>query len=63
MYEDPDRVNKAKQKFKNLYTRQAEYFHDFYPKSLHISAEAQISPMELLYELDEKLSFELRTNG
>jgi hypothetical protein len=53
-------MNKAKQKFKNLYMRLPENFHNFYIKFLHLAAEVQISPKDLLYELNEKLSFELR---
>ena len=61
IYEDPGRVDKARQQFKSLYMKQSESFHDFYTRFLHLSAEAQISTTELLYELNDKLSFDLRS--
>lgn len=62
IYEDPERKNKARQQFKSLYMRQTDNFHDFYTKFLHLSSEAELNPEELLYELNDKLSFDLRTN-
>lgn len=61
IYEDPDRTDKARQEFKKLYMTRTTPFHDFYTKFLHLSGEAQINPDELLREMNDKLSFDLRT--
>lgn len=60
IYEDPDRRDKARQKFKSLYMKQSDNFHDFYTKFLHLASEAEIGTSELSYELNDKLSLSLR---
>jgi len=49
----------AKNKFKKLYIKTADSFHEFYTKFLLLASKAKIAPNKLKYELNSKLSFGL----
>jgi hypothetical protein len=60
IYEDPNRVFKAKNEFKKLFMKESDAFHEFYTRFLHLSGKAKIATSDLKYELNNKLSFNLQ---
>jgi hypothetical protein len=60
IYEDPNRLFTAKNEFKKLYMSKTQTFHEFYTKFLRLAQEAKISPDDLKYELNSRLSFSLQ---
>ena len=59
IYIDPAKQDKVREAFKNLYMK-ALSFYTFYTWFLYLSGEAQIPCSDLVRELHDKLSFELR---
>jgi hypothetical protein len=59
-YEDPNRIFNAKDAFKKLSMKKDQTFHEFYSQFTQLANEAQISPTDLKYELNYKLSFDLQ---
>jgi len=49
----------AKNKFKKLYIKTADSFHEFYTKFLLLANKAKVAPIKLKYKLNSKLSFSL----
>ena len=60
VYEDPNRVFTAKEDFRKLYMKKTDPFHTFYSNFTRLANEAQVSPTELKYELNHKLTFDLQ---
>jgi hypothetical protein len=60
IYEDPNRVFKAKNKFKKLFIKESDTFYKFYTRFQHLSGKAKIAASDLKYELNNKLSFNLQ---
>jgi hypothetical protein len=60
VYKDPNWLFTAKNKFKKLYMKPMQSFHEFHTKFLQLANKAKIVPMELKYELNNKLLFSLQ---
>lgn len=61
VYDNPSRKTDAKRLLKKLYMTKTDTFHTFYTKFLKITSEAGTAPTELVYELNERLTTDLRT--
>jgi len=60
IYEDPNRLLKAKDEFKKLYMTKTQPFHAFYVAFLQQASEAKLPASEYKYELNTRLSFDLQ---
>jgi hypothetical protein len=60
IYGDPNRVINAKYKFRNLFMKTSDRFHDFLSEFLRIAAEAEIKDDNWREELYPKLTTELQ---
>ena len=50
----------AKNKFKKLFMKSTQSFHEFYTKFLQLAFEAKVAFAKLKYKLNSKLSFALQ---
>ena len=60
IYNDPNRVYTAKRKFRSLYIKATENFHDFLSEFLYLTAESGIAEDDQKDELHVKLTTELQ---
>lgn len=60
IYLDPNRIQKAKNTFHQLFMRKSEDFHTFLTKFQHLAAEAEVPESSYKYELNSKLPVELK---
>ena len=60
IYRDPNKLQNAKYDFKRLVMKKNDKFHDFLTKFLHLAGEAKVPKSEYKFELNSKLSFDLR---
>lgn len=60
LYEDPNKVDSARSVFKRLIMRKSDNFYQFFPRFLHLADEAYEDRSKLLYELNDKISLDLR---
>ena len=59
VYDDPNKVLNAKDKFRKLYMKKQDTFHYFYSNFTCLATESQAPQGELKYELNHKLTYSL----
>lgn len=62
IYQDPDRVDKARREYRRLYMKASDSFNDFYTRFLHLAGEGQILEENLQDDLWEKVSLDIQTS-